>query len=219
MNPAPRAFRLTTRGFTDEEKSSLRSLLGLLRPYLRGEWSLVEHDSAHLCLVRLDAPEPVEAPGGRWIGCALRPREFAAGTLHRPLRAAQILNALNDAVETDTARQDVPAPAPVANPAAVPQAAMSGRLRLVGWPLDFDRGPSDRIHMLAAMTAGPLHFDELADRTSVARGTLRGWLQELHDAGLVACDQLATQDVAPAPASLGWRALIARVGHRLGFSL
>lgn len=201
-------LRLACPNFHEEERASLRSLLGLLTPYLRPAWELVDGEKADLCLLRLDGDlAPPSLASGRWRGCAQHPRGFASGTLHRPVRAAELLALLNE-VASDTT-----APLPVDASASSPLV----RLRLLGWPLDFEQGPPARIQLLAALTAAPCSVDDLAQRIRIPREGVCRWIDDLRSQGLVRCETSTSQQPVVPPIASSWYGLVSRIGRKLGF--
>ncbi|NCT68661.1 MAG: hypothetical protein GXC76_13620 [Rhodanobacteraceae bacterium] len=80
--------------FTREEVDALRSLLGLLRPYLKGSWTVATDGPADVYFLNLDL-DPGDlterSPDARIVGCARQPRMHRKGTLHRPLRGCESL--------------------------------------------------------------------------------------------------------------------------------
>ena len=213
MNTAAcRPRRLYCAGFSEADRASLCSLLGLLAPYLRPPWELVDAPAqADLCLVRLDGDVPLAVSHPRLAGCALHPRKFAAGTLHRPLRAPQLLALLTATGEelsatasgkgSDRSTHAVPA------------------FRLLAWPLNAECGPRLRLHVLAALSTGPATVDALAARIGASVQEVTGFIEPLcRDGLLVAEAQAAASASLSPPAASGWRAFMAGLGRRLGFS-
>jgi hypothetical protein len=201
-------LRLACPNFQEEERASLRSLLGLLTPYLRPAWELVDDEKADLCLLRLDgdqAPPPVASR--RWRGCALHPRTFGSGTLHRPVRAAELLALLNEVASETT--EPLPASASATSPYV--------RLRLLGWPLDFEEGPRARVQLLAALTAAPCSMDDLAQCLRIPRDGVCRWVDELRSQGLVRCEPSTSQQPVVPQVASGWFGLVSRIGRKLGF--
>jgi hypothetical protein len=204
-------LKLSCPNFQEEERASLRSLLKLLAPYLRSSWELIDGEAGDLHLFRLDGGA-VRPPSNarRWRGCALHPRTFGSGVLHRPLRAAELLTLLNETSAEASA-----------SPAASREAeAASTSFRLLCWPLDFEQGPMLRIHLLAALTGSPGSIEELARRIKADRDEVARWIGEWSTQGLLVEETVATP--VPAEASVprngnGWRGLLARVGRKLGF--
>ncbi len=206
-------WRLCCAGFSEADRASLRCLLGLLTPYLRPPWELVDAPAlADLCLVRLDGEAPLAVSHPRQAGCARHPREFAAGTLHRPLRAPQLLALLSATGE------ELSAPAPRQGPDG--SAHTMPPLRLLAWPLNAECGPRLRLHVLAALSAGPATVDALAARVGASVQEVAGFIEPLCRDGLLVADaRIAAPVPPPPPVASGWRAFMAGLGRRLGFSV
>lgn len=210
---AGRPWRLCCAGFSEADRASLLCLLGLLTPYLRQPWELVDVPAlADLCLVRLDGEVPLVVSHPRQVGCAQHPREFSTGTLHRPLRAPQLLALLSNTDEELSASNTRKAP----NGSVHTMPA----LRLLAWPLDAECGPRLRLHVLAALSAGSATTDVLAMRVGASTQEISGFIESLCRDGLLVADaRIAAPAPSPAPAASGWRAFISGLGQRLGFSI
>ncbi|MFA7488617.1 MAG: hypothetical protein WCY72_11120 [Lysobacteraceae bacterium] len=205
-----RPQRISCVGFSQADRASLTCLLGLLTPYLRPPWELVEHpEQADLCLLRLDGEALPPITHRRLIGCAQHPRQWPAGTLHRPLRAAQLLALLSDDA-AGPGEAEIPAQsrAPVGT---------TQPFRLLAWPLDTEHAPSLRTDVLAALSAGPDTVESLAGRIGACRQQVLGVIESLCRAGVLAreAEQLPSPPV-PVATVPGWRGFMAGLGRRLG---
>lgn len=195
--------------FGADDINALRSLLGLLDPYLKHAWAVGNAEQADLLLVRLDgAHSPPAWPDGRTtVGVARRPREHPSPTIHRPLRASEILAVLNEAEEAVVA--DVSPPA--AEPAPDAQA-----WRLDFWPLDFETCPRPWRRVMAALSARAMTADDLVKCTRIAPDDVDRCLQWLRETDALSnAHRPSPPRTPPAPR---WRHLIAGIGRKLGFS-
>lgn len=192
-----------------DEINSLRSLLGLLAPYLKHAWEVGPVDRADLVLVKRDsddAPSPVPE-GVTIIGCARRPRQHASPTIHRPLRASEVLAVLNEFEEDADHQAGVPTP---------PPAPSAQAWRLAYWPLDFETFPSTWWRVLAALSGQARTRDELVRCTGLARGEISQCLQRLREvSALIEADKPSPPRATQASK---WRHIIAGIGRKLGFS-
>lgn len=209
----PPTLGLACAGFSDSDRDSLCATLARLEPYLRARWQLVDDSQcAALCLVNLDAGVDAACHHARRVGCAERPREFAAGTLHRPLRVPQLLALLTEtgralAEDGREARGVDCGPAPSA-------------VQLLVWPLDLEGASRTCLHVLSALTFAPADPVTLAARTGEDVAAVERELERLMHGGLVvraAGGGLAMPESAAPPAS--WRGLVKGWGRRLGLAL
>ncbi len=203
--------RIACLHFSEDDANALRSLLGLLDPYLKQEWTVVAPEQAHLVLARMDTTDlklDVSA-GTPVIACVRRPRQHDGPAIHRPLRASEILAVLN---EFEVAADDVatmPVPPRSGSDSTTVQA---WRLRF--WPLDFETYPPAWQQMMAALSARSMSLQELTRCTGIHRSEIDRCMQVLQ-----ACDAL-TESSSTTPCELPparWRHLIAGIGRKLGF--
>lgn len=200
--------RIACIEFEPDEINSLRSLLGLLDPYLKHAWEVGDLAQADVVLVRCDAENtPMALPGGTTVvGCARRPRQLASPAIHRPLRASEILAVLNDGGETASATGTEPGATPAPSTEA---------WRLSYWPLDFESFPPPWRRVLAALAARAMTREDLVHCTRLAMDDVSHCLQRLRDAG--ALTGTRKPSLSPAPPAARWRHLIAGIGRKLGF--
>ena len=215
-----RALRIACPNFSAEEIGALRSILGLLRPYLRHAWvvdAAVEEDVAptDLCLINVDHPGAPALPPGhpRVIGCSSRPRNHARGTLHRPLRPPEILALLSEAgSRLHGERQYTDA-----------TASLEWSYRLAAWPRDLDDWPRSWWRVMASISAEALPLPRIAERTELPSRYVELCIERLHAAGLAErtprVREAAVTQANAVPAQRGqrrWSGLANRILHRFG---
>lgn len=218
MGRVTKPQRICAIGFSDADRASLACLLRLLEPRLSQAWEVVEHPSrADLCLVRLDGEGIPAISHHRVVGCAHRPQLWPPGTLHRPLRATQLLALLSE--------QTVAADEPDSDPHAAHLRRQP--LRLLEWPLELDELSALQLDVLAALSAGPWTLDALAIRVNASISDVAEVLGGLRAKGVLQADvmpEVATpvadhppaRKASPAAAIPGWRVFMAGLGQRLG---
>lgn len=203
-----RPLRVACVGFARNEVDALRSLLGLLAPYVKRRCLVVDENEADLTLVNLDsAPLPsATAAAAPVVGCALRPREHAKGTIHRPLRAAQVLAVLSEIAAAGDGRQE---------PAEDP--TLLWRFRLHGWPLDFAALPRSWWRIYASLAGETRSVAEISTHVGLVAGEVERAVRMLGQRGLIerTVDRVVT--TGRAQTRRGWRDLASRVGLLLGF--
>lgn len=199
--------------FSEDDVNALRSLLGLLDPYLKQEWEVAAPERAHLVLARVDnADDGIDAFGGTpVIACVRRPRQLDAPAIHRPLRASEILTVLNEYGETaaDVAASPSPSPAQAGKGAA-------RAWRLGFWPLEFETLPPAWRQVMAALSARSMTREQLALCTGIEGSEIDRCMQALK-----ACNALmeSSSTVPPRdPPPAGWRHFITGIGRKLGFT-
>jgi len=207
----PEPLRLGCRGFAEDEIAALRRLLALLQSHLPRRWALARADEAPaLTIVNLDAEPATCADGASVVGCALRPKLHAHGTLYRPIRAYQLLSLLGgfQARGEDPALDDAPG------------RFDAWRYRLRSWPAQAMGWPRDWWTVMAAIRGVHRSPAEIAAQTGLAHDVVAACLTEL--GRLSAVDAEAAPAAAPAlPArarATHWRELSRRVGQILGFA-
>lgn len=208
---ATRPIRIRCHGFPREDVDALRSLLGLLRDYLRQPCLVVDDEPSDLVFVDLDhaVGEPDATPGARVVGCAVKPRLRARGTIHRPFRAAEVLAVLSELTAGGT---DV-----AAGTAAGEGGEWRYRLRL--WPLGFEQWPRESWKVMAAIARRHCSVPEIAARTGLAPSEIAARVAQLRKLELL--DTLVERRALvrdPETNSPSWRGLAARVGQLLGFA-
>lgn len=200
-------LRIACVGFALNEVDALRSLLGLLAPYVKRPCLVVDEIDADLTLVNLDAVPRRPAAGSvpaRVVGCALRPRDHDKGTIYRPLRASQVLAVLSDAA---TSGGGEPAD----------ERTILWRFRLHGWPLDFSALPHRWWRIYASMADEARSVAEISAHTELAAGEVERAIDLLTHRGLIerTADRIVSANRAQP--RRGWRDLVNRVGQMLGF--
>lgn len=207
-----RAYRLACPNFGADEIKALRSMFSLLQQHLKQPWEIVQDAEADLLIVNLDSGSPGSLPPEvPVIGCALKPRQFPSGTLHRPLRAGELL-----ALLTEQAGQ-APAPAEPRRPAS--QSLAERRFRLLAWPAGFEQWPAGWHRVLAAIARDARAPADIAARTGVPVAEVGRCLDQLESDLLVEVVVFHPGPDAKAtvPSTGRWSALVTRVGLLLGF--
>lgn len=208
MNQRRQARRVACIRFSADEVNALRSLLGLLDPYLRQDWEITDPDQADLVLARVDDVDDAGGIAGDkpLVGCARRPREHASPSIHRPLRASEILTVLNEFGEPDEDGDD----------AAMPEDTRADApWRLTFWPLDYEAYPPAWHQALAALTARTMSTRELVACTGMQRVEADRCLAALRACGALVSTSTAASPRPDAP-SEGWRQFISGIGRKLG---
>lgn len=201
-------LKIVCLNFTRDEVDALRSLLGLLRSYLKQPWVVATEPPGDLYFLNLDASTgvfPAHDPTMRIVGCALRPRMQRKGTLHRPLRVAEVL-----AILTDLSGEY--------SGISVGAERMEWRFRLRAWPLELEHWPAESARVLAYISTHARSVAQISSRVEMAPVEVERCIALLTRMDLI--DRLAERRVLPAPhvAAPRWRSLATRVGHVLGFS-
>lgn len=210
MPSDPKPLRIVCPNFSHDEVDALRSLVGLLRPYLKHVWLVEEGDRGDVCFVNLDSADSriPATDDQRVIGCSLRPRLHAQGTIHRPLRVPEMLAVLSDVATAHAAERTSTSAAQ----------DLTYRYRLRAWPIGFERWQKPWWFVLAAIAQAEHTVEEIAERTGVPLRDVHECLSTL--VRLDAVDRLA-QRLAGAnamPPRGSWRSLVLRVGQALGFA-
>lgn len=208
-------LKISCDNFTREEVDALKSLIGLLKPYLKRPFTVVGDAAADVRFVNLDAGRTTTsfdaASPMNIVRCAARPRMHGAGTLHLPWRVSEVLAVLSEASsEADAGRLGDSASA---------QMGVEWSFRLRAWPLNFERLPKACWSVLATMLRKPLTVAQIAARTGLEAMEVGGYLELIAADG--ALDRFAApRTPAPAVRSEGsrWRSLAGRIGRALGFS-
>jgi hypothetical protein len=198
-----RAKRIACPNFNADEIKALYSLVDLLKKYLKQPWQVVSEGEADLVLVNLDvdglpAP-PLAAP---MVGCALRPRIHPPGTIHRPLRAAELLAVLSECASSGPGETESNA---------------DERYVLLGWPIDFERWPPSWRRVLAALTRNSATLQEIADSSGLKPVDVGRCLAMLDRQGLVERRQLAGPMISKRGGGR-WQGLAAKMSQLLGFA-
>lgn len=198
--------------FTREEVDALRSLLGLLRPYLKRPWAVATDGPADVYFLNLDLDPgelPECGPDTRVVGCARQPRMHRKGTLHRPLRVSEVLAVLSE----------MPVGMATSSRGKHEPHGVEWRFRLRAWPLEFDQWPREWCRILADITRQPRSLVEIASRVELPQSEVERCIALLTRLDLV--DRLAERRTPSRPvtsATRGWRDLATRVGQILGFA-
>ena len=214
-----RALRIACPNFSAEELGALRSILGLLKPYLKHAWivdAVVREDTAppDICLINVDHPGAPAVPPGhsRVIGCSSRPRNHPRGTLHRPLRPPEILALLSEAGSRVLGERGYTDATP----------ALEWSYRLTAWPRDLADWPKSWWRVMASMTAEALPLPRIAERTELPLRYVELCAERLRAAGLVERTPRVREAAAP-PAVVQaqgrgrrWSGLASRILHRFG---
>lgn len=204
------SLKIHCGNLAQEEVGALRRLLSLLESHLRYPWELVEDvASANLVIFNVDQPRPPDsATAARKVGCAHKPAIHADATMHRPLRAYELLAVLSEIKPCDD-----PRPQPIAS-----TDADAWRYKLRSWPLDFAAWPRDWLTVMAAITREHRCPSELALRTGATPEAVAACLNELANLGVLDREPVRRDVPRVALRDLGrWQNLAGRVGQLLGF--
>ncbi len=205
MNNAARTvFHLACPNFTANEAEALKSVLGLIKPYLKQLWELAEGASGDLLLVNLDLGyDRPSSEATCVVGCALRPRLHPPSTLHRPIRVPELLAILTDVGEQQSQRGKHRAD------------LVKFRYQLRMWPLDIERWPSGCLRVLATICGANHSADEIAELTELPMADVKACLLKLKKLELI--DRYAMHVDQPPRIPHAFRSLARRVGQILGF--
>lgn len=207
-----RPLKIACPNFGIEEKGALRSILGLLKPYLQDPWEVSEAGPCDVCFVNVDQPNdaaPTADTASRVVRCAQRPRLHPQGAIHRPLRPHEVLAVLSDATKQlkgldrdDTYRPDG-----------------HWGFRLRAWPLDFIKWPKPWWRVLACIAREAHSIEQIAERTGLPAKYIEVCMERLMAAQLV--ERLAytsNGEVAGAGLKQKWSALASRLLKKFGFA-
>ena len=177
-----RALRIACPNFSAEELGALRSILGLLKPYLKHAWivdAVVPEDAAppELCLINVDHPGAPAVPPGhqRVIGCSSRPRKHPGSMLHRPLRPPEILALLSETGSRVLGERRYTDATP----------SLEWSYRLAAWPCDLADWPKSWWRVLASIAAEALPLPRIAERTELPSRYVELCIERLRTAGLL----------------------------------
>ncbi len=210
MDASPKhALRVRCHDFSIEEVDALRSLMRLLKEYLKQPWTVTDGAVADVVFVNLDNPVVApDYPGARLVGCAVRPRLHSPGTVHRPFRAAEVLATLSETASVHSHERE-----PVADDRG------EWRYRLRHWPLDLGHWPRTAWAVMATITCRQCCVREIELRTGLPRDEIVATLAQLRKHEMLdrlverrAVSRIDGHDV------VGWRGFAARVGQLLGFA-
>lgn len=196
--------------FSKDGTNALRSLLGLLDPYLKKNWEICEPDQADLVLLRVNEEQDgheLSPEGKPVIACVRRPRQHASPAIHVPLRASEILAVLN---EFDAPGDNDP----TLSTSSSSQATVAEVWRLGFWPLEFEKYPTAWQKVLAALTSHSMTAEDLAQCTHMRRAEIDQCLQTLRESGALE-ESTPSASNGPPPAT-GLRDFIAGIGRKLG---
>lgn len=204
--------RIACIHFSKDETTALRSLLGLLDPYLKKSWDISGPEQADLVLMSIDESDAGQAssPTGKpVVACMRRPREHALPAIHRPLRASEILKVLNEF--------DEPAISDASSPARpLPQAAAVEAWRLDYWPLEFEKFPTSWHKVMAALAARGMTLEELIQCTHLGRAEIVQCMRKLRDIGSLRESSTSAPQIPHT--TMGLRNFIAGIGRKLGLT-
>ena len=199
-------LRLACPNFSASEVDALRCLLQLIKPYLKQHWEVVDSAGADLFVVNMDLPQPAVPTGIPVVGCAQRPRLHAMGTLHRPLRVAEVL-----ALLTEVGAKNLPA----TTTAADGNLGIEWHYELRAWPLDFQQWPRAAWRVLAIMSGATRSVAEIANHAGLPNDEVERYIAMAQRADLV--NRYGERRTLPLQATQNWRGLATRVGQLLGF--
>lgn len=219
MEKTAKHYTLGCQNFSDEEVAALRRLLTLLSSHLKDEWEIRLNAETDLCLANVDSGERVEpTPHVPMIGCALKPRLHGNASLHRPLRAAELLAVLSEYAE----QRSGALPLHVAERAHA-ELGFETRFQLRAWPLEFPQWPTDWWRILASINRCPRSLADICANTGLCETEVERCLDLLQRMQLL--DRLADRRVpmrgtvaVHSHPSRAWRSFAAKLGQMLGFA-
>jgi hypothetical protein len=206
-------LKIHSGNLAHEEVGALRRLLSLLASHLRYPWELVDDvASANLVIFNVDQPTPPPsqppATAARMVGCALKPSIHAQASIHRPLRAYELLAVLSEINPRDQHQSHAVA-------SAEPDV---WRYKLRSWPLNFAEWPRDWQAVMAAITREYRSERELALCTGATPETVTACLSELSHLRVLERESAPRDLPRVESRELGrWHNLASRVGQLLGF--
>lgn len=217
-----RPLKVSCPNFSREEVDALKSLVGLLEPYLKRPVAVDGGAVGDVRFVNLDVGNVAEAEAsGRVIGCAARPRTHRSGTIHLPWRVSEVLAVLSEAASS--ADSAVSARRGTQTQAWESEQGVKWSFRLRAWPLDFDRLPKNAWRVLAAIMRQPLVVPDICARTGLASSEVEQYLHLISEQGVL------NRFAAPVALRQGprieqgrdgskWRSLAGKIGRILGFA-
>jgi hypothetical protein len=211
-NGLARPLTIGCAHFSDADKAALRSMLGLLEPYLKHPWAIGEAEPFDLWLVNMDAAnaaDHVPAMEGEIVRCAARPKDHSQQAIHRPLRPHEVLMVLSEAAQRLLVVQD--------DGAALVQGNVAIRLRR--WPLDFEAWPRSWWRVVACVARSTCSTRDIAERTGVPVDEVKVCVRRLIAEQWV---DIVAQRAEETPARPGfrqkWSALATRLFKKFGLS-
>lgn len=204
---------LTCLLFDEEHGRALTSIMSMIGQYLRYSWRVTDEVShrSNVIFVNLDHPGApallaAAGEGRRVVGCALRPRMHAAGTVHRPFRPYEVLAVLKEAEDgiLDSNSNEALTDA-------------SRLYKLVRWPDEFREWPKAWWRILAVIRKRALSVSQIASETGVAEQAVGECLEILqqHNLVMVEFDLARLEPVKPRSSRKLW----ARIGERIAAML
>ncbi|GLQ94025.1 MarR family transcriptional regulator [Dyella acidisoli] len=212
MDVQTRPLSIACPNFGIEEKGALRSILGLLKPYLGHPWVVSDAGPFDVCFVNVDNPDDAATTldvASRVVRCALRPKQHPKGTIHRPLRPHEVLAVLSDVTKQLKGSESDDRPH---------QGGHWG-FRLRGWPLDFAKWPKPWWRVLACIARETHSIAQIAERTGLPAKYVEACIERLLAAQLV--ERLACTPAGVAAGSSlkqKWSALASRFLEKFGLA-
>ena len=205
-------MRIACHNLSPSEIDALRSLIGLVRPYLKQHWEIApsREKEADLVIINRDVPGVEGVPREAMVvGCATRPRTFTGRTIHRPFRVPEILAVLSECGE-----QRKPT-------TADEQVVDAYQYRLIAWPLGFETLPRQWWKLMSSISRCPRTLQQILDCTRLPADEAGRCLDELRKRQLIdrLLDRHARPVEAAAPAARRpWSSFVARLSHVLGLA-
>ncbi|PJJ99844.1 hypothetical protein CO615_03105 [Lysobacteraceae bacterium NML75-0749] len=218
--------------FPADEVQSARGLLKLLVNFLPGRCEIAGPDQeGDLYLVNLDAETPANPPEGAYVvGCSIRPREHAPGTIHRPIRPSAMLAVVSDFVEkfpgTDKSSAKTSGVNKPEKKTEDPPGGLEWNYQLLSWPLDFQQMSMESWRVLAFLSRYRASIPQIVKATELSEGEVSSIVRQLTEIGSITrsannpntpAATFSQGDDEPAAPPSGWRKLASKMGKLLGF--
>ncbi|PJK10165.1 hypothetical protein CO614_02675 [Lysobacteraceae bacterium NML120232] len=211
--------------FPVDEVQSARGLLKVLGNFLPRRCEIADQGEGDLYLLNLDAENPQNTPpeGAHVVGCSMKPRDHAPGTIHRPIRPSAMLAVVSDFVEKSPGA--APKPGKTEKKTEEPR-NLEWSYQLLSWPLDFQQMSMQSWRVLAFLSRYRANIPQISKATGLPENEVSSIVRQLTDIGSIErsannpntpASTFAEGDAEPAAPPKGWRKLASRMGKLLGF--
>lgn len=213
--------------FPADEVQSARGLLKVLGNFLPRRCEIADQGQGDLYLVNLDAETQQFAPpeGAHVVGCSIKPREHAPGTIHRPIRPSAMLAVVSDFAEKfpSTGKSGASKPEKKTED---PPGGLEWNYQLLSWPLDFPQMSMESWRILAFLSRYRANLPQIVKATGLGENEVARIVRQLTDIGSIErsannpntpAATYAEGDGEPVAPPSGWRKLASRMGKLLGF--
>lgn len=213
--------------FPNDEVQSARGLLKLLDNFLPRRCEIADQGEGDIYLMNLDAETPTAYPpeGGHVVGCSIKPRNHAPGTIHRPIRPSAMLAVVSDFVEKSPSETQG-APGKTEKKPETAPGGLEWDYQLRSWPLDFQQMPMQSWRLMAFLSRHRATLPQIVKATGLAESEVTNLIRQLSDIGCIERNAsnpntpaatFSQGDDEPATPPKGWRKLASRMGKLLGF--